>query len=211
MTREQQRFDRESTTWDDNPVRVKLAEDVATAMAAEAALSPDMDVLDFGCGTGLLTLRIQPHVHTIDGVDNSRGMLEVFEAKIARQHLHNVRARFFDMEEPASVADRYHLVVSSMALHHVACVEAALRLFHGWLHPGGRLCIADLDSDGGLFHENGEGVFHPGFDRAALRGAFIDAGFDAVRDRNAAEIVKPIHGGEMRAFGVFLMTGTKRS
>jgi len=34
-----------------------------------------MDVLDFGCGTGIVTLRLQPYVRCIAGGDSSKGIL----------------------------------------------------------------------------------------------------------------------------------------
>ena len=34
-----------------------------------------MDALDFGCGTGLVTLKLQPFIHSITGVDGSQGMI----------------------------------------------------------------------------------------------------------------------------------------
>ena len=55
-----------------------------------------------------------------------------------------------------------------MTLHHIPDVARLLAEFRNVLKPGGRLCIADLDSDGGRFHEDSTGVFHPGFDRAVL-------------------------------------------
>ena len=58
-------------------MRVKLATDVAGAVSAEVRLAADMDVLDFGCGTGLLALQLQPYVRSITGVDSSQGMLDV--------------------------------------------------------------------------------------------------------------------------------------
>lgn len=75
--------------------------------------------------------------------------------------------------------------------------------------PGGYLCIADLDLDGGRFHEDNTGVFHFGFDREALRKTFIAAGFSNVRDVSAAEVEKPVAHGERKRFTVFLMTGRK--
>ena len=48
----------------------------------EVKLSPDMDLLDFGCGTGLISLHLQPHVRSLWGVDTSSGMLEVFQGKL---------------------------------------------------------------------------------------------------------------------------------
>ena len=40
-------------------------------------LQPHMDVLDFGCGTGLLAMGIADSVATVLGVDNSSGMIQV--------------------------------------------------------------------------------------------------------------------------------------
>ena len=68
---EKRNFDSVAASWDANPVRVKLAHDVVRAIRETIPLRPDMDVLDFGCGTGLLSLGLLPMVHTITGVDSS--------------------------------------------------------------------------------------------------------------------------------------------
>ena len=75
-------FDQEAINWDQVPGRIKVAQDIAHSMIRELTLMPDMDVLDFGCGTGLLTFALQPFVHSITGVDSSQGMLDVFKTKI---------------------------------------------------------------------------------------------------------------------------------
>jgi predicted TPR repeat methyltransferase len=75
-------FDKVAASWD-TPMRVKLATDVAGAVSAEVRLATEMDVLDFGCGTGLLALQLQPYVRSITGVDSSQGMLDVLGSKIA--------------------------------------------------------------------------------------------------------------------------------
>lgn len=69
--------------------------------------------------------------------------------------------------------------------------------------------ISDLDPDDGRFHGQNESVFHNGFDRAALRRALAEAGFDEIRDRTAATMVKPVPDGSSLAFTVFLMIGRK--
>ena len=76
---ERKDFDKEAATWDQNPGRVKLADDVADTIIREIHPAGDMDVLDFGCGTGLVTLRLQPFVNTITGADCSKGMLGVLQ------------------------------------------------------------------------------------------------------------------------------------
>jgi ubiquinone/menaquinone biosynthesis C-methylase UbiE len=211
MTIEKRNFDKEAASWDENPARLKLAGDVATAISEHIALTPDMDVLDFGCGTGLLTLNLQPKVRSITGVDSSPGMLDVFKSKIAKQNLSNVTAIFTDLDKGDVLSGSYQLVVSSMTLHHVQKIRPLLAQFYKIIKPSGFLCIADLDPDDGQFHgSDATGVFHSGFDRAELRKDFIHAGFDDVLDMTAAEMIKPVSGGEMRRFSMFLMVGRKK-
>jgi len=202
-------FDKVADTWDEDPIRIRLAEDIAGAISREIMLTSDMDVLDFGCGTGLLTLQLQAKVHSVTGVDSSTGMLSVLENKIARQNLANVRTLYCDLDRGDVLTDVYQLVTSSMTLHHIKEIGPLLAQFHKILSPSGHLCIADLDLDEGQFHSDNEGVFHDGFDRALLRQAFTEAGFDDVRDITAAEVTKPLPGGGTRKFSVFLMTGRK--
>jgi predicted TPR repeat methyltransferase len=59
-----------------------MAQNIAHSMIQEITLTPDMDVMDFGCGTGLLTVALQPFVRSITGVDGSQGILDVFKTKI---------------------------------------------------------------------------------------------------------------------------------
>jgi len=168
-----------------------------------------MDVLDFGCGTGLLTLALQPFVCSITGVDSSSGMLEVFETKIKEQHLNNVKANNLDLDKGDALTGSYHLIVSSMTLHHVKNISPLLKQFYAILLPTGCLAIADLDLDDGKFHSNNDGIFHCGFDRAKLSKTFTEAGFNNVQDITAAEIEKETLNNEMRQFTVFLMVGKK--
>jgi 2-polyprenyl-3-methyl-5-hydroxy-6-metoxy-1,4-benzoquinol methylase len=211
MSDEKRDFDNEAAAWDEHPARVQLANDVAAAMSRQVTLRADMDVLDFGCGTGLLTLQLAPRVKSITGVDSSRGMLNVLAAKVAKQNLTNVRTLLLDLEAGDAQSDEYDLIMSNMTLHHIREVGPLLERFYRAISPGGHLCLCDLDLDEGLFHDDNQGVFHPGFDRAVLRRAFVDAGFEEVRDTTAAEVTKPTRVGGLRRFTIFLMTGLKRS
>lgn len=202
-------FDKEAAAWDEKPQRVKLASDIANAIIREVEPTNRMNVLDFGCGTGLLTFRLQPLVRTIIGADSSQGMLDVFNGKIAAAELDNICSMFCDPAKTDALQGRYHLIVSSMTLHHVREIEPLFATLHKALLAGGTLCLADLDLEGGAFHEDNTGVFHQGFDRAALRKALQEVGFIDVRDLTATEIVKPTGDGAMRSFSVFLMIAKK--
>ncbi len=202
-------FDQEAANWDQVPDRVKVARDIAQSMIRNLSPTPEMEVLDFGCGTGLLTLALQPFVRSITGVDSSSGMLDIFETKIKEQHLSNVKTNYLDLDKGKVLTGSYHLIVSSMTLHHVKNISPLLKQFYSILLPAGFLAIADLDLDDGEFHGNNEGVFHFGFDRAKLRKDFTEAGFDNVQDVSAAEVRKATLNKEKRSFDVFLMTGQK--
>lgn len=202
-------FDREAANWDANPFRVKLASDVAAAMISEIRPSADMKVLDFGCGTGLLTLRLQPLVSEITGADNSHGMLGALEDKIRTQGLTNVRTQFVDFEKGEHVEGGYNLVVSSMVAHHVPDTLALFREWHRLLLPGGQICFSDLDTEDGAFHGDNTGVFHLGFDRQRLRQLLQEAGFQSIRDTTATVISKEIEGRGVQKFPIFLIVAEK--
>jgi ubiquinone/menaquinone biosynthesis C-methylase UbiE len=209
MAGEKRNFDQDAALWDDNPGRVKVASDIARTILAEIPLTAAMDVLDFGCGTGLVTLALQPFVRSITGVDSSRGMLDVLNRKVSERGLSNVVTRYLDHGQTAVLSGSYHLVVSSMTFHHIRDVEPLLKQFHSILQPSGILCIADLDEEGGRFHESNDGVFHFGFDRAVLARQLENTGFRNIRVTQAAQIEKPVSGGASQRFTVFLMIGMR--
>jgi ubiquinone/menaquinone biosynthesis C-methylase UbiE len=207
MSTETRDFDQEAAGWDEHPTRVQLAQDVASAIARAVPLGPTMDVLDFGCGTGIVTLQLAPSVGSVTGADSSAGMLEVLNAKIDRQAHTNVTTR--RLHPGDDLAGPYDLILSSMTFHHIEDIDALLTQFYRSLKAPGWLCVADLDPEQGEFHDDNTGVFHFGFERAALRRAFVGAGFADVHDVTAAEVVKPTQQGALRTFSVFLVTGRK--
>jgi 2-polyprenyl-3-methyl-5-hydroxy-6-metoxy-1,4-benzoquinol methylase len=209
MNIEKRDFDKVAGSWDEDPAKVRLANEIADAVISQVTLTSNMNVLDFGCGTGLLTLRLQPFVHSATGVDSSQGMLDVFSSKICNQGLTNVSAKLLDPEKGDSLQGEYHLVTSAMTLHHVSDVEPLIYRFYKMLLPNGSLCVADLDMEGGRFHGDNTGVFHHGFERSALRSIFVKAGFVNVHDLTATKISRPNVDGGLNTFTVFLMIGDK--
>lgn len=198
------RFDEAAPTWDAEERRILLARGVTEAIATRCALPADLDVLDFGCGTGLVSLGLRPLVRSVTGVDTSRGMLDVLERKLLEQGLGGVRALFLSADAPLSLPDRFHLVVSSMTLHHVADLAPLFARFHDHLRPGGCVALADLDLEDGTFHEDARGVVHLGFDRGEIAALLAGAGFVDV----AVETATVTRKGE-RSYPVFLAFGRK--
>ncbi len=208
MKDEKRDFNKEAATWDE-PRRERMNRDIASAIQSEIPLCRDMNVLDFGCGTGLLTMYLQPQVAAVTCLDSSRGMLDILEKKISALEPCNVKTMHLDLDEGGRLEGRYDLITSSMALHHVRNIQPLLDQFYATTANGGHLCIADLDPENGLFHAgNHTGVFHDGFDRTELHEAFGRAGYVDVHDRTATTILKPVPDGA-REFTIFLMTGRK--
>ncbi len=210
MNTEKRDFNNEAASWDENPARVKLAQNVADAISKQVELNHEMDVMDFGCGTGLLTLNIQPFVNSVTGIDNSQGMLDILNSKINKLKLNNAGSLFVDLDKGDIIHGQYDLVISNMTLHHIKDTDSLLNQFHNILKPGGYLCLSDLDLDDGKFHGDNTGVFHNGFSRRKLQKSFTIAGFQNITETTAAEITKPTADGEMKTFTIFLMTGRKK-
>lgn len=208
----QSHFDEAAANWDNEPRRIALMRAVGETILREASPAKDMDVLDYGCGTGLVGLYLLPHVRSVTGADSSPGMLAVLREKIAAGGLEHMRAMQLDLEHDGLPEDRYDLIVTSMTLHHVADVDRVSRAFHALLRPGGTLCIADLDSEPGTFHppEAAEHVHHHGFDRAALRQRLEAIGFANTRAATAHTINKPAADGSEGTFPVFLIAARRR-
>lgn len=202
-------FDSDAQRWDENPGRVKLANGIADAILEEVELTPQMDALDFGCGTGLVTLRLQPFVRSITGVDGSQGMLDALRRKTSKLGLKNVRAEFIDTEAGQTLGGSYNLIVSSMTFHHISDIKSILDQFFRIARPSAYVCIADLDLEDGLFHEDKTGVSHFGFDRDGLSRMLVESGFEQVRHRTATRMTKPVGENKDAEFSIFLIIGRK--
>lgn len=202
-------FDKEAAQWDANPGRVKLASDVATAIIKNVKLKKNMAALDFGCGTGLLTLKIQPFVKMIMGVDTSHGMLNMLQKKIDGPGLTNVSTQHVDFEKGERVDGLYDLIISSMVLHHISDTAALFKVWRNLLQPNGQICFADLDTEDGEFHGDNTGVHHFGFDREKLKKLLVETGYCDVRDSTATIVKREIEGKPSREFPIFLITATR--
>jgi ubiquinone/menaquinone biosynthesis C-methylase UbiE len=201
------RFDRVAAGWDNNPARVALAKGVTEAILKAVPVSPEAEVLDFGAGTGLLTLGLLPSVARLTAVDASGEMLRVLSDKLHSLGIANVETLHCDISKDPLPEAKYSLVVSSMALHHVQDVPHTLLLLRRSLRPGGWIALADLDSEDGSFHPDPTGVFHNGFDRRKFCGWLEVAGFEGVTARDAYVMKRMSDSGAAREYPVFLACG----
>ncbi len=197
-------FDREAAGWDNEPRRLKMAADVVSAIGRTVPLNPDMDLLDFGCGTGLVGLALRPRVASATCADTSRGMVEVVRQKATAGGMTGVTPLWLEDPDEVRIDGSFDVIVSAMTLHHVPDTAKLIGCLAGLLRPGGWICLADLDPEDGSFHTDPTGVYHHGFDREELCRILSAAGLADAGGQNAACIAK-----SDRLYSVFLVTGRK--
>lgn len=198
-----ERFDALANEWDNDPQRVFMAQKVARAMRNALAPAGTETALEFGAGTGLVTLIMARHLARVTALDASAGMLDVLRAKCAAKHLENVDVITGNVPQ-AMPANRYDLIYASMVLHHVADVPALLGVLFDHLAPNGRVALADLDTEDGSFHGAAKGVAHHGFDRATFATWLRDAGFAEPQFTTAHTVQRAADDGSMHEYPIFL-------
>jgi cyclopropane fatty-acyl-phospholipid synthase-like methyltransferase len=204
-------FDAAAKTWDADDARSRMALAIADAMLPVLALSGSETLLDYGTGTGAVALRLAPSARQVIAAGSSRGMLDVLAGKLKATSSTNVRTRFLDLEHDGAGTDdpddlQPDAIVSAMTLHHIADIPRFAQSLHRLLPPGGRIAIADLDTESGDFHADNTGVEHFGFDRDDLKRVFATAGFREVRVQTAYEMSRATAAGVNKTFSVFLLS-----
>lgn len=199
-----ERFNQAAQEWDKGDMRQNIAHAVFQTITSRIALLNNMNIMDFGAGTGLLSFKIAPMVKRVVGIDLSEKMLEQLESKNTPSL--SVQAICQDIFQ-TPLQEQFHGIVSSMAMHHVENMSALFESFYNHLKRDGFIAIADLEAEDGTFHTHGnEGVHHFGFDKNHLRETIENAGFEHVRFHHAYTVQKCD-----KEYPIFVVTATKKS
>ena len=195
-------FHKKAADWDGQTIPQQLSQTIGPEMIKRLNLSPDMEVMDFGAGTGLLTSHILPLVKNVTAVDISESMLNQLAAK-PEFHGNVIPICQNILEKP--LEKKFDLIISAMAMHHVQQTPLMLKRFAQHLKPGALIALADLDAEDGSFHPpQTEGIFHHGFDRKAFTLLLQEAGFESIEFFTAHIVEK-----DGKDFPVFLVSGKK--
>ena len=172
-------FNDKAKDWDISERKLSMSSAVGSSIIKYIRLNQQMDVMDFGAGTGLVSGHIAPFIKKIVAVDISQAMLDKLSSKTELQD--KVEALCQDIIcNP--IETKFDLIMSAMALHHVNDTTTLLNSFAAHLKPGAKIALADLDKEDGDFHPKGsEGVFHSGLDRAALQKILENVGFHNIQ------------------------------
>ncbi len=98
---------------------------------------PDMEVLEFGCGTGSTAIAHAPFVRHILAIDISSKMIDIARAKATAENVQNVTFECSTMETLNAPDPKFDAVLALNILHLVDSMEMVVRRVHGMLRPGG--------------------------------------------------------------------------
>ena len=165
-------FNHKAETFD-SPKNIFLANLVCQAVEKQIDLLLDKEILDFGGGTGLLTLPLAKQAKSVTLVDISEKMLEQARLKAEQQDIKNIQFLEQDLLEKP-LEQEFDLIIVSRVLHHMPDLDEALSLFHQHLKEDGQLLLADFTKTEANHH---------GFDLAELEKQLIEHGFSSVHSQ----------------------------
>ena len=165
-------FNHKAETFD-SPKNIFLVNLVCQAVEKQINLLSDKEILDFGGGTGLLTLPLAKQAKSVTLVDISEKMLEQARLKAEQQDIKNIQFLEQDLLKK-TLEQEFDLIVVCRVLHHMPDLDVALSLFHQHLKEDGQLLIADFTK---------AEANHHGFELTELEKQLIEHGFSSVHSQ----------------------------
>lgn len=109
---------------------------------------PEMEVLEFGCGTGSTAIIHAPYVKHIRAIDISGNMIAIAQGKAEAQDINNVTFEQLTIEELEVTDCTYDAVLGMSILHLLEDKEKAIAKVYKILKPGGifatsTMCMGD--------------------------------------------------------------------
>lgn len=186
-------FDDMALIWDTER-RVKRAKVISDIIKEKVKFHSDMNVLEFGCGTGLISYNLYQCVKTIIGYDSSDKMIEVYNMKAYELNINNVHSTNSLLE----YSNQIDCVISSMVFHHILDIKSQLNEIMKVLKTNGEVFIIDLDLENGDFHQDELGFEgHNGFDRIDFKNILISVGCGIIDIGTVLHDTKKINGKDI--------------
>lgn len=159
----------------DTEERMELAKVIVKEVRSQLQDSQGKSLIDYGSGTGLVSLELSDLVDSILLVDSSKQMLDVAEAEISQQRISNAKVQYADLtqETPELKAD---IVLMSLVLLHIPDTKKILQELFNILNKGGKLILIDFDKNEQISHPK----VHNGFSHEELNRILSEIGFTSI-------------------------------
>jgi len=114
----------------------------------KAYLTPEMSVLDIGCGTGTQCGDIANRVSQVTGIDISSKLLAIAEQRMAERNVDNVEFVQTSVFDERFQPNSFDVVMAFYVLHFIEDIDAAIKRVHELLKPDGvfiseTVCLGD--------------------------------------------------------------------
>lgn len=157
----------------DSPKNIFIADLICKEVEKQIVDFSDKRILDFGDGTGLVSLPLAAQSKSVTLVDISDKMLDQARLKVEKQAIDNVYLLQQDLlTNPLN--QLFDIIVVSRVLHHMSNIEETLNVFRNHLADDGQLFIADFVKTD---------TNHHGFHLADLEGKLSQSGFSSVQSQ----------------------------
>ncbi|KAL1748604.1 S-adenosyl-L-methionine-dependent methyltransferase [Schizophyllum fasciatum] len=142
-------YDENAASYENIPDVLKLGSLVGAEFRRIVQPSPEKTrVLEYACGTGVVSREIAPFAKSVLGADISQGMVDQYN----KRGTETMRAVCVQQGTPLSAQldnATFDAIVCSMAYHHFADPAAVTRTLSELLAPRGTLVVVDRNQFGG--------------------------------------------------------------
>lgn len=112
-----------------------------TAACFKKYLKPTDTVLDFACGTGIVTFAVAPSVQSVRAIDVSGEMVRRAQEKVKAQGVENVTVTQTDLFDGCLAEGSFNAVLACNVLLYIEDRSAALARIRALLKPQGTLLL----------------------------------------------------------------------
>lgn len=197
------RFDQIAQKYDD-PERIHLAHIITQAITQQIKDTNYQTLLDYGGGTGLVTLNIAEYFEAVTLMDASPQMVDIFEHKVSDLNQTSINTLVGDVLLDDTILNHknYDVIVLSLVLLHSGNYQLLLQKLYNHLNSGGMMILVDFDKNENIYHPK----VYNGFEQMDIIHAFNELGL-----RNPQ--INTFYSGEKifmkQDASLFIATGTK--
>ncbi len=158
----------------DRQDRIEIASIISDEIIKHLHNTNDKQLLDFGCGTGLVGLNLHSYFDKVILSDTSKSMLDIVNKKIKDKNIFNAETLLLNINNDDYNYLKIDYIIVSQVLLHIPDTKNILNLLYRLLNKNGQLIIIDFDKN----HNISSDKVHNGFVQEDLNKLCIDSGFN---------------------------------
>jgi len=134
-------------------------------------------LLDFGCGSGHLLMRLVKHNYDCTGIDDSDMALDFLNNRIITEKITNLKTIKADDQQLKTINKKFDIIVSGETIEHIKDDQVLVDTWFNLLNPDG-LCVISTPAHAYLWDKNDDFSSHfKRYETDNLEKMFSNAGF----------------------------------